>query len=215
VINVLLVDDHTAVREALAIVFEREPDCMVVAQAASLAEARDALDRYDVAVVDLDLEQGDGVTIVRELHQANPHGTILALTSSADRRRFAVAVEAGASGVVHKSARLSEVIGAMRCLGEGGQVHAAAELVELFHLAGQEREQRRDAEAALARLTPREREVLLALAEGCNDRDIASRLSISAETARTHMVHILDKLQVESRLQALIFALRHGLVMLP
>jgi DNA-binding NarL/FixJ family response regulator len=214
VINVLLVDDHTAVREALAIVFEREPDCVVVAQAASLGEARNVLARYDVAVVDLDLEHDDGVTIVRELHQANPHGTILALTSSAERTRFAVAVEAGASGVIHKSARLSAIIGAVRCLGEGGQVHAAAELVELFHLAGQEREHRRDAEAALARLTPRERDVLLALAEGCNDREIANRLSISAETARTHMVHILDKLQVESRLQALIFALRHGLVTL-
>ena len=165
-INVLLVNDHTAVREALAIVFEREPDCTVVAQAVSLDEARGALDGYDVAVVDFDLDHGDGVTLIRELHQANPHGTILALTASTDRARFARAVEAGASGVVHKSARLSEIIGAMRCLGEGGQVHSPTELVELFRLAGQEREQRRDAQEALARLTPREREVLVALAEG-------------------------------------------------
>lgn len=214
-IGVLLVFEHTSVREALAIVFERESDCTVVAQAGSLAEARDALERYDVAVVDLDLDQGDGVTLVHELHQANPHGTILTLTASDDRKRFARAVEAGASGVIHKSAKLGEIISAMRCLGEGGQVHTPTELVELFRLAGQEREQRRDAEEALGRLTPREREVLVALTDGLNDREIAARLSISAETSRTHMVHILDKLKVESRLQALIFALRHGLVTLP
>lgn len=211
-IRVLLVFEYTSVREALAIVFEREPDCTVIAQVGSLAEARDVLAGYDVAVVDLDLR--DGLTLVGELHHANPHGTILALTASDDRARFALAVGAGASGVVHKSARLSEIIGAMRCLGEGGQLHSSAELVELFHLAGREQAQRRDAQEALARLTPREREVIAALADGCNDREIGERLTISAETARTHMVHIIEKLKVESRLQALIFALRHGLVRL-
>lgn len=213
-IRVLLVDDHVAVREALAIVFEREDDCTVVAQVGSLDEARAALADYDVAVVDLDLDHGDGETLIRELYQANPHGTILALTASAERTAIALAVEAGANGVLHKSVRLNDIIGAMRCLGEGGQLHSSAELLELIRLAGREREQRRDVELALARLTPRERDVLVALAEGCNDREIGLRLGISADTIRTHMVHILDKLQVESRLQALIFALRHGLVSL-
>jgi DNA-binding NarL/FixJ family response regulator len=211
-IRVLLVDDHTAVRQALAIVFAREPDCTVVAQVGSLAEARDALDRYDVAVVDLELHNGDGLTLIRELHHANSQGTILALTSSTDRKRLALTVAAGASGVLHKSARLSEIIGAMRCLGEGGQVHSPAELVELFRLASEERECQESAQEALGRLTPREREVLAALADGLNDRDIAERLNISIETSRTHMMHILEKLNVSSRLQALVFAVRHGAV---
>ena len=211
-IRVLLVDDHTAVRQALAIVFAREPDCTVVAQVGTLAEARDALDRYDVAVVDLELHNGDGLTLIRELHHANSQGTILALTASTDRKRLALAVEAGASGVLHKSAHLSEIIGAMRALSEGGQVHSPAELVELFRLASEERECQQSAQEALGRLTPREREVLTALADGLNDREIAERLSISIETSRTHMMHILEKLNVSSRLQALVFAVRHGAV---
>jgi two-component system nitrate/nitrite response regulator NarL len=212
VIRVLLVDDHTSVRQALSIVFERESDCSVVAQVGSLDEARDVLDGYDVAVVDLDLHNGDGVTLIRELHEANPIGTILTLTSSTDRKRYALAVEAGASGVLHKSMKLSEIIGAMRCLGSGGQVHTADELIELLRLASHQREQERGAQEALASLTPREREVLESLADGLNDKEIAERLHISADTTRTHMVHILGKLNVGSRLQALVFALRHGAV---
>ena len=211
-IRVLLVDDHTSVRQALSIVFEREPDCTVVAQAGSLDEARDVRDRYDVAVVDLDLHNGDSVTLIRELHEANRAGTILTLTSSNDRHRYALAVEAGASGVLHKSVKLSEIIGAMRCLGSGGQVHTTDELLELLRLAGRQREQERDAQEALASLTPREREVLRALADGLNDKGIAERLNISADTTRTHMVHILSKLNVQSRLQALVFAIRHGAI---
>jgi DNA-binding NarL/FixJ family response regulator len=79
-------------------------------------------------------------------------------------------------------------------------------------LVGQQREQDRAAQQALARLTPREREVLQALADGLNDKEIALRLKISTETARSHMVNILGKLGVDSRLQALVFAVRHGAI---
>lgn len=211
-IRVLLVDDHTAVRQALAVAFEREPDCQVVAQASTLDEAREALDRFDVAVVDLDLHNGDGLILIRELHQANPSGMVLVLTASTERKQFALAVEAGADGVLHKSVRLSDVISALRCLSTGEQIHTSTELIELFRLANQEREQEREAQEALSRLTSRERQVLDALADGLNDKEIAERLSISVETTRTHMVHILGKLHVESRLQALVFAVRHGAV---
>ena len=82
----------------------------------------------------------------------------------------------------------------------------------MLRLATQQRERDREALAAASRLTPREREVLQGLAAGLGDKEIAQRLYISTETARTHMVNILAKLGVESRLQALVFAVRHGLV---
>ena len=82
----------------------------------------------------------------------------------------------------------------------------------MLRLATRHREQDREALVAASRLTPREREVLRALAKGLNDKEIAQHLYISTETARTHMVNILAKLGVESRLQALVFAVRHGLV---
>ncbi len=212
-IRVLLVDDHASFRQPLAFMLNREPDLTVVAQAGSLAEARGLLnEEIDVAVVDLVLPDGNGVTLVRDLRAANSHSQVLVLTASVDRRDLARAVEAGASGVMNKSASIEEIISAIRGLSGGEQLMSPRELVDLLRLAVQQREQDRDAELALGRLTPREREVLQALAEGLNDREIGQQLHVSTETVRTHMVNILGKLGVESRLQALVYALRHGAV---
>ncbi len=212
-IRILLVDDHASFRQPLAFMLNREPDFTVVAQAGSLAEARALLnEEIDVAVVDLVLPDGNGATLVRDLRTANSHSQVLVLTASVDRRDLARAVEAGASGVMNKSASIEEIISAIRGLSNGEQLMSPRELVDLLRLAVQQREQDRDAELALGRLTPREREVLQALAEGLNDREIGQQLHVSTETVRTHMVNILGKLGVESRLQALVYALRHGAV---
>lgn len=216
-IRVLLVDDHASVRQPLAILLEREPDLTVVAQAGSLAEARAALaaTTVDIALVDLGLPDGDGMDFVTDLRIGNPDGTILVLTAETDRRRLARAVEAGASGVLNKAAALEEILSAVRRLAIGEPLLDArqlGELLELMRLAGRERDQSRDAEVALSRLTEREREVLHGLAQGLSDKEIAERLSISDKTVRSHVSSLLAKLGVESRLQALIFALRHGAI---
>ena len=214
-IHVLLVDDHASFRQPLAFMMEREPDFEVVAQAGSLAEGRhvlqDAKD-VDIAVVDLHLPDGHGVDLIRDLRAASPHAKVLTLTASVDRREYARAVEAGAEGVVHKSVGIREIIELVRRLSRGEQLLSTAEVIELLRLVGEEREQNRAAQAALSRLTQRELEVLQALAEGLNDKQIAQRLHISSETSRTHMVNILRKLGLESRLQALVFAVHHGAV---
>ncbi len=212
-IRILLVDDHASFRQPLAFMLNREPDFTVVAQAGSLDEARGLLNKeIDVAVVDLVLPDGNGATLVRDLRAANSHSQVLVLTASVDRRDLARAVEAGASGVMNKSAAIEEIISAIRGLSAGEQLMSPRELVDLLRLAVQQREEDRDAELALGRLTPREREVLQSLAEGLNDREIGQQLHVSTETVRTHMVNILGKLGVESRLQALVYALRHGAV---
>lgn len=211
-IRVLLVDDHASFRQPLAFMLEREPDITVAGQAGSVAEARPLLRGVDVAVIDLALPDGDGAALIDELRRVNPRAVALVLTASADRRHLARAVEAGAVGVMHKAAGVAEIIAAIRRLGAGEWLLSPREIVEMLRLAGQEREQSREAQAALARLTPREREVLEALAEGLSDRAIAARLYISPETVRTHMASILSKLGVQSRLQALVFAIRHGAV---
>ena len=216
-IRILLVDDHASAREPLALLLEREPDMAVVGQAGSLAEARTILARtgVDIAIVDLGLPDGDGVELIRDLRATNPYAAVLVLTAQTDRRRWAQAVEAGASGVLEKSAPLREVLDAPRKLAEGKSLLSARELrdlLDLLQLAGRERDQSRDAGAALARLTPREREVLQGIAEGLSDKEIAARLFISGKTVRAHVASILAKLGVDSRLQALIFAVRHGAV---
>ena len=213
-IRVLLVDDHSSFRQPLAFMMDREADFEVVAQAGSVAEARQVLSDVDVAVVDLDLPDGSGVELVRELRGVNRQGMVMILTASTDQLVYARAVEAGASAVLHKSSRISEIIDAVRRLGEGETLLSPKEMIEMLRLVGEQRERNRDAQAAFGRLTKREREVLQALADGLNDKEIADRLRISTETARTHMVNILGKLGVDSRLQALVFAVRHGAVVI-
>ncbi|MDP9383282.1 MAG: response regulator transcription factor [Chloroflexota bacterium] len=211
-IRVLLIDDHASFRQPLAFMFEREPDFTVVAQAGSLAEARSKLEGADLAIVDIDLPDGSGIDLVAELREVNRKCMVMVLSASSNRVQFARAVEAGAVGVLHKSARISEIIDAARRVSAGEFLLSPKEIIELLRVAGQQREQDRAAQLALGRLTAREREVLQALSEGLNDKEIAQRLFISPETARTHMVNILGKLGVESRLQALVFAVKHGAV---
>src|SRR5215216_2769805 len=112
----MLVDDHAAFRVPLAMILECEPDLIVAAQAGSLAEARAALPetagRVDVAVVDLQLPDGNGVELVRELRAENPEGHTVVLTADTDKRRHAQAVEAGAAGIILKTAQPHEIVDA-------------------------------------------------------------------------------------------------------
>ena len=215
-IRVLLLEDHASFRQALALIIEREPDFSVVAQAGSLAEARALLPQdVDVAVVDLSLPDGEGRTVITALHRASPRTRVLVLTASLDPVQRAQAVEAGAAGVLHKAAALDEIVSAVRRLGAGEWLFAPHELVEMLRFVSRHRDQQHEATLLLQQLTPREREVLQALATGLDSKEIAERLYITVETERTHMVNILSKLGVHSRLQALVFALRHGAVAIP
>jgi DNA-binding NarL/FixJ family response regulator len=214
VIRVMLIDDHASTRQPLAILLDHEDDLTVVAQAASLAEARAALPgiMVDVAVVDLDLPDSDGVELIKHLRAANPDAMTMVLTGSLDRRRLARAVEAGASGVIHKTALLADIISGIRRLHGGESLLSPREALDLLRLIGMQRDQDDANRLVINRLTVREREVLQALADGLSDREIAGRFNVSTKTVRAHMANLLAKLNVDSRLQALIFAVRHGVV---
>lgn len=213
--RVLLVEDHPALREALAIILELEPGVAVTGQAGSLAGAREMLADVDLAILDLQLPDGNGVDLISDLLEESPGAAILVLTASLDRREFGRAVEAGAAGVLHKTAGVVEVVNAVRRLRAGEQIHTAHEIFELLKLGSRDREQEQLARFAASRLTPRERQVLQALAEGYSNREIADRLGISPETEHAHAVRLFAKLGVHSRVGALAFALRHGLVKIP
>lgn len=210
--RVLLVEDHVLFRELFARAFEREPGFEVVAQASSVAEARRFLEGVDVAVVDLRLPDGDGTDIIGELRASNPHGVALVLTASLDPGVYARAVAAGAAGLMHKSASVEEVMEAMRRLAAGEALLSQEEVVELLRVADRERAEDREARRAFERLAPRERDVLGALAEGLNDREIAERLNVGVGTVRGYVAGMLAKLGMHSRLQALVYAARHGFV---
>jgi RNA polymerase sigma factor (sigma-70 family) len=213
-VRLMLLDDHASVREALSLLLDRQPDLVVAGEAGSLAEARALMQttEFDIALVDLDLPDGNGAEIISELRRGNPHARSLVLTGLMDRNAYARAVFAGAAGVLHKSAPLREVLEAIRRLREGRVILAPDEAVVLMRMADEERRQTSAVQEAVRRLTPREREILQLLAEGLSDKEIAARLGLHAKTVRNHMTGILDALDVESRIQALILAARFGVV---
>jgi DNA-binding NarL/FixJ family response regulator len=212
--RLLLVDDHASFRELLGLRLAREPDLTVVAEVGSLAKARQVLGQVetDVALVDLDLPDGSGVELIRDLRANNPEALTLVLTASGDRYQHAAAVAAGASGVLTKAVRSDEIIDAIHRLRAGDALLSQREAIELFRLADRRREEERAAQRLVGQLTPRERDLLQLLAEGLNDEAIATRLFISPKTVRNQMVTLLAKLGVDSRLQALVLATRHGIV---
>lgn len=210
--RVMVVEDHASFREPLAFMFDREPDLEVAAQAGSLAEALQMLAGVDLAIVDLDLPDGDGTDLIGPLRAARPRAIALVLTATSDLEAHARAVEAGAAGVLHKTARLGEVVGAARRLLSGESLLSIEEVVELLQISDRARSRDREAHRHVGQLTPRELEVLRALAGGLSDQEISGGLHISVGTVRNHLVHIFGKLGVNSRLQALVFALRHGAV---
>jgi DNA-binding NarL/FixJ family response regulator len=215
-IRIMVVDDHDTFRDPLAFMLEREPDLSVVARSRSLSEAREDLQSaehaVDVAIVDLNLPDGSGTDLIKELRSSLPRAKALVLSAMSEQRYLAEAIEAGAAGVMHKSAPMSDLVEAVRRLAAGEQLLTQQEVIEALRFIGRVRESNREAQLAIDRLTPREREVLQALAEGWSDREIATRLHVGVGTVHSHVTNVLSKLEVSSRLQALVFAVRHGVV---
>jgi two-component system nitrate/nitrite response regulator NarL len=135
--RILLVEDHASFRQALAFMFEREQEFIVTGQAGSLAEARAYMrkvpDGVDVAVVDLALPDGDGFELIEEL-ASRPDVMTLVLSASLEPARFAKAVEAGAAGVLHKSAAIGEIVEAVRRLKSGEALLSPAEVIEMLRM---------------------------------------------------------------------------------
>jgi DNA-binding NarL/FixJ family response regulator len=211
-IRLLLVEDHEALRTSLAFVLEQRPDMTVVGQASTLVEARSILDGIDVALLDLDLPDGSGSSLIPEIRARNPEAKAVILTGSKDRLQYARAIEQGAAGALYKASAIDDVINAIIKADAGQPIHTQEEIVTFLQLLGQERSQHAETSRLTNALTLRERELLQALADGLSDREIADRLYISVRTVQSHMLNLMDKLGVNSRLQALVVAVRHDLV---
>jgi DNA-binding NarL/FixJ family response regulator len=214
-VRVLLVEDHAAFREAVATAFGHEAGFEIAGQASTLAEARGMLDGVDVAIVDLGLPDGYGADLIADLRRANPRAQALVLSATLDRLDVARAVESGAAAVLAKTAPFAEVVRTVRSLRAGETTIPLQEAADLMRLAGLQRRREESDRTAIEELTPRERDVLRLLAEGLDSQQIADALFISLRTERNHIANILSKLGVHSQLQALVFALRYGLVDVP
>ena len=209
-IRVLVVDDHPLVREGLIAVLSSEPDLSIAGQAKNGEQAVEMALRLgpDVILMDLFMEPKDGVEATREILQTHPDMRVLILTSSTDIERVLPAVQAGALGYITKEAPPEELLDAIRCLHQGG-VHLPANLTRRLMQKGGGSAHPARVEAAL---TEREIEILKLVAQGWGNDEIAEHLVISPRTAGVHISHILEKLGLDNRTQAALYALRQGLV---
>jgi len=215
-IRVMLVEDHASLRQSLAFLLEIDGDLRVVASVGTLAEARALLPAtvVDVALLDLDLPDGEGLDLLPAIRQANPDADVIVLTGSIRPETKALAIAAGAMGFLHKITDVEAIRDAIRQVAAGQPLISPREALLLTREAVQYQARTASVQRLLSGLTARERDVLRALAHGLDNQAIADRLHLSTTTVRTHVTQILRKLDVESRLQAALFAVRHGLVTL-
>lgn len=209
-IRVLIADDHPLVRQGLELVIGAQRDMELVAQACDGVEAVEmALAiRPDVALLDLKMPKQDGLTALRQIRERLPEARCIILTSFTDDVQVLDAVEAGAMGFLNKDAHHDELLAAIRAVSRGdGALHpsAARVLMQSFKAAPQRA-------ASSDTLTPTELKVLQLLANGSSNRDLAEVLGVSVRTVTTHVRSILDKLQLDNRTQAAIYAREHGLI---
>jgi len=204
--TVLLVDDHELIRQGLARAFERDDHMTVVGQAGNVAEGVSAWESLqpDVVVTDLQLPDGHGLDVVRSIRSRSNTTGVVVLTMHAGDDQIFAAMEAGASAFVGKDTRATEVVSAAKHAAVAPRTFLCAGLSQAM--------MRRAASPAPPKLSSREAEVLALLADGLGTGDIASSLYMSESTAKTHITHIYQKLGAANRAQALVTAMRLGLL---
>lgn len=205
-ITVLLVDDHELIRQGLAEAFGRREGLEVVAQAATLAQARAAwaAHRPRVVVTDLQLPDGTGLDLARAIRAESDDAGIVMLTMHAGDDQLFAAMEAGVSAFVGKDRPADDVVTATEHAASSPRSFVSAGLIEAVA--------RKLTAPAVPRLSPREREILDLLAEGLGTAEVAKRLYLGESTAKTHIARIYEKLGVANRAQALVAAMRLGLL---
>lgn len=218
-IRILLVDDQQLIRLGFGLVLGAEEDLDVVGEASNGAEAITlaASLRPDVILMDVRMPGLDGIEATRRIVEAQPSSRIIILTTfDLDEYAFG-ALRAGASGFLLKDALPNELTAAIRAVHAGDaavSTRVTKRMLELFATAlpAADAETAPGSAEELAELTPREHDILVAMAEGLSNAEIAAHFVLSESTVKTHVGRVLMKLRLRDRVQAVIFAYKHGLV---
>jgi NarL family two-component system response regulator LiaR len=208
-IRILIADDHAIVREGLRALIGTKPDMELVGEAAdgveAVLQARSL--RPDVILLDLVMPRKDGIEAIGEIKRENPKARILVLTSFAEDEKVFPAIQAGALGYLLKDSSPQELLQAIRQVYRGeSSLHPA-----IARKLIRELNRPSDLPATEEPLTEREVEVLILVARGLSNQEIAERLVVSERTVRTHVSNILGKLHLANRTQAALYAVREGL----
>ncbi|MEV0414918.1 response regulator transcription factor [Streptomyces sp. NPDC050448] len=206
-IRVFLLDDHEVVRRGVRDLLNDEPDIDVIGEAGTVEQVlvRVPALRPQVAVLDVRLPDGDGVSVCRELRSRMPELACLMLTSFDDEEALLDSIMAGASGYVLKQIQGSDLVSAVRTVARGQSLLDPSATTRLMARlrGGQQKEEEPD---ALPGLTEREREILALIGEGLTNRQIGQRLYLAEKTVKNHISRLLAKLGVERRVQAAVIA---------
>jgi len=216
-IRILLVDDHTMVREGVRMLLEGHADLELVGEAWNRAGALDAIarERPDLVLLDLDLGAESGLDLLRELIASDPQTRVLVFTGVRDPDVHRRAMLLGALGVVPKEQAASVLLAAIRKVDAGEAWIDRSMVASLLQEARQARRHEDPEAPKIGQLTAREREIVGLVAHGNGTRPIAAQLGISEKTVRNHLVSIYSKLHVSDRLELAIYAVRHGLATAP
>jgi DNA-binding NarL/FixJ family response regulator len=212
--SVLVVDDHRMFAEAIEMLLAGHEGIEIVGTAATGEEAVDLASKQspDVVLMDIDLPGIDGIETTRRVRQVAPDAQVIVITAFQEPAIIAAAIQAGASGYVPKTKAADELVTVIRNAAAGEMVLPAGQLSSILARVEQDRRYLSEAEQVLGHLTSRELQVLQAMADGRSTNDIAHDLFISPFTVQTHVKNTLSKLGVHSKLEAVTFAVRNGLV---
>ncbi|MDA8188808.1 MAG: response regulator transcription factor [Dehalococcoidales bacterium] len=212
-IKVLVVDDHTILREGIRVLLEAQPDIEVVAEASN---GREAVDRVralspDVVLMDIGMPSMNGLEATRQIRKYNPDTQVVVLTMHDNEEYIFQILNAGAAGYVLKRAAAKDLVSAIRSVYQGGSfLHPtiAKKLIrDYLRRVGEDSDK-----LICDGLTDREREILKLIAEGNTSQQIADVLCLSVKTVQTHRTHIMDKLDIHDRTELVKYAIRKGLV---
>ena len=215
-VRVLVVDDHELFRRGIIMLLGEDPDIEVVGEAADGVGATDLAvsTAPDVVLLDVRMPRRTGVEACRAIKEAVPTTKIIMLTVSDEEADLYESVKNGAAGYLLKDSSIEEVAQAIRVVNEGQSLISPSMAVKLIDEFKQMSKPDREQGPAL-RLTERELEVLRMVAKGLNNREVAKELFISENTVKNHVRNILEKLQLHSRMEAVMYAMREKLLDLP
>lgn len=210
-LRLLVVDDHEVVRQGLVALLDRREEFQVVAEAGTMAESIAAAHRFqpDLVVMDVRLPDGSGVEACREIRSEHPETKVVMLTSYPDEEAVLSAIIAGASGYLLKQIRGRDLVAALQSVARGdslldpGVTERVLERVRRAATGGEQDE--------LSQLTAQERKILLLVAEGKTNKEIAGEVFLSDKTVKNYVSSILSKLNLERRAQAAAFVAKHRL----
>jgi two-component system response regulator DevR len=208
-IRLMVVDDHEVVRQGLVAMLDRRPNFQVVAEAGTVAEAMETARRFkpDLVVMDVRLPDGSGIEACRDIRAEMPETRVVMLTSYPDEEAVFSAIVAGASGYLLKQVRARDLVAGLEAVGRGESLLDPAVTEKVLERV------RRIASGGvsddLAQLTSQERRILLLVAEGKTNKEIAAEVFLSDKTVKNYVSSILSKLNLQRRAQAAAYMAKH------